>query len=409
VVVLDLECRPASLQLEFFNELRELQAPVVVITDGDRAGMLELARRGIQNYCRKPLSVPELKIVVRRAHEHTMLNRAAEDGRASSSPPPGRAELVGSSAGSKAVYDLIERAAGIDAPVLITGESGTGKELIARAIHATGERRSQPFVALSCGAIPESLFEAELFGSEKGAFTGSSARRIGYCEQAGAGTLFLDEIGELSPHAQVKLLRVLQQREFMRLGSSTAVPLRARMLFATNRNLKQMVAAGEFREDLYYRLNVIRIHSQPLRNRADDIPQLAEHFVRTYAPAYGKSITGIRPEAMALLREHGWPGNVRELENVIQSAIILSDGEDIVASNLPEELQQTRTSVLNDALEWISFEDQLSEYKTRLAVAAVEKCNGNKTLAAQNLNISRTYLHRLIREPGEDGLTLRVA
>jgi transcriptional regulator with PAS, ATPase and Fis domain len=262
---------------------------------------------------------------------------------------------------------------------------------------------------LSCGAIPESLFEAELFGSEKGAFTGSSARRIGYCEQAGAGTLFLDEIGELSPHAQVKLLRVLQQREFMRLGSSTAVPLRARMLFATNRNLKQMVAAGEFREDLYYRLNVIRIHSQPLRNRADDIPQLAEHFVRTYAPAYGKSITGIRPEAMALLREHGWPGNVRELENVIQSAIILSDGEDIVASNLPEELQQTRTSVLNDALEWISFEDQLSEYKTRLAVAAVEKCNGNKTLAAQNLNISRTYLHRLIREPGEDGLTLRVA
>jgi two-component system response regulator AtoC len=417
VIILDLECGASSDQFEFLDELRESGVPVVVVTDGDRTKIAELSHRGVQNYCKKPLTAAELSVMVRRVHQCAVLKQEKEAREELPANPSGCGEMVGSSAGSRAIHELIKRVARVDAFVLITGESGTGKEVIARAIHSMSDRQSHRFVAVSCGAIPESLIEAELFGSEKGAYTGASARRIGYLEQAGDGTLLLDEIGELSHHAQIKLLRVLQQREFMRLGSSTAIPLRARVLFATNKNLKQMVGEGTFREDLYYRVNVVGIQSQPLRDRRDDIAPLAQHFLDKYAASYGRSITSITPEALMLLREYEWPGNVRELENVIQSALIFSDDngdddgddESIGASSLPAELQRARLPVLDDEQQWISFEDQLTEYKTKLAVAAVKECNGNKTLAAQNLNISRTYLHRLLRDPGEDGLALRVA
>jgi transcriptional regulator with PAS, ATPase and Fis domain len=292
---------------------------------------------------------------------------------------------------------------------MITGESGTGKELIARAIHSTGNRSAEPFVAVSCGAIPESLIEAELFGCEKGAYTGALARRTGYLEQAGRGTLLLDEIGELSHHTQVKLLRVLQQREFVRLGSSDTIPLRARVLFATNRDLRAMVDGGAFREDLYYRINVVGIHSRPLRDRRDDIPLLAQHFLSKYARIYGKEVNRISPDAMWFLNEHTWPGNVRELENVVQSAMILADEDTLTAAHLPEALQRDTVPGTSDDLRWASFEEKLREYKTRLAIEAVEECNGNKTLAAQSLGISRTYLHRLIRDPEEGGLSIQAA
>jgi DNA-binding NtrC family response regulator len=417
VVLLDLEGYPLTEQLDFHTELQNLGMPVVVVAEADPHKRRELERRGIREFCEKPLSPPELTTLIHDAHERTvngpLLGNQA-DNPATLAPDAGYGELVGSSAKAKAVYDLIQRVAGLNAFVLITGESGTGKELIAHAIHSRGQResgvldRTRRFVAVSCGAIPESLIEAELFGYEKGAFTGALQRRAGYLEEAGDGTLFLDEIGELSQHTQVKLLRVLQQREFTRLGSSVATPLRARVLFATNRNLKQMVGEGTFREDLYYRVNVVGIHAPALRDRREDIPQLARHFLTMYAQSYGKNVTGIGPEALTLLCDYAWPGNIRELENVIQSAIVLADDTTILPSNLPAEFLQSDSKALTDA-RWSSFEDQLRDYKVKLALEAIKECNGNKTLAAQSLDISRTYLHRLIREPGEDGPALKVA
>jgi DNA-binding NtrC family response regulator len=410
VVVLDLDCCPADDPFGLIDKLQSLDVPLVIVTgDASRKTAIELLGRGVQNYCRKPVAVQELSLAVRWAHEHAVLKRELADHPPQSAPASGCGQLIGSSAGSQEVYDLIRRVADLNAFVLITGESGTGKELIARAIHSLGARKQKPFVAVSCGAIPDSLIEAELFGCEKGAFTGASARRTGYFEEAADGTLLLDEIGELSHHTQVKLLRVLQQREFTRLGSSKTIPLSARVLFATNRNLKRMVAEGTFREDLYYRLNVIGIQSLPLRDRPDDIPEIAQHFLAKYARGNRKAGPYFEPDALELLCQHTWPGNVRELENVIQSAIILSDDDAIRASNLPEDLQQTDLKRLNVALRWTSFDDQLHDYKVKLATDAVKECGGNKTLAAQKLNISRTYLHRLIREPGEECSVLRVA
>jgi DNA-binding NtrC family response regulator len=418
VVVLDLDCCPADDPFGLLDELQQLEVPVVIVTgDGSRKMAVELLRRGVQNYCRKPVAIQELSLAVRWAHEYAVSKRELAENPPPSALPAGNAsgcgELIGSSAGSQEVYDMIRRVADLNAFVLITGESGTGKELIARAIHSLSARAQKPFVAVSCGAIPDALIEAELFGCEKGAFTGAAARRTGFFEEASDGTLLLDEIGELSPHTQVKLLRVLQQREFTRLGSSKANPLSARVLFATHRNLKRMVVEGTFREDLYYRLNVVGIQSQPLRDRPEDIPQIAGHFLAKYAAGgrggCRKDMPRIEPDAMALLCEYAWPGNVRELENAIQSALVLNDDGCIRASNLPEELQQTDLRRLNVALGWTSFDEQLHDYKVKLAIDAVKECNGNKTLAAQNLNISRTYLHRLIREQGERCRVLKIA
>ncbi len=299
--------------------------------------------------------------------------------------------------------------ASLNASVLITGESGTGKELIARAIHNLGDRRDSPFVAVSCGAIPQTLIEAELFGAEKGAFTGSAVRRKGFLEEAGNGTLFFDEIGELSPLTQVKLLRVLQEREFCRLGSSQVIPLQARLLFATHRNLLEMVAEGTFRQDLYYRINVMGIKAPPLRDHTEDIPLLARHFTEQYSRLYKKPVVRIAPSAMALLIEYEWPGNVRELENAIQGAIILTDDDTVQPGDLPGTMQQPDLLGLGDSLPGDSFEEQLQDYKIKLAHRAIQECNGNKTLAARSLRISRTYLHRLIRDPAEMDISVPVS
>jgi transcriptional regulator with PAS, ATPase and Fis domain len=226
--------------------------------------------------------------------------------------------------------------------------------------------------------------------------------RKGYLEQAGQGTLFLDEIGELSPHTQVKLLRILQERQFSRLGSSVVVPLQARIVFATHRNLAKMVEEGRFRLDLYYRVNVMGIRAPSLRDHIEDIPILARHFLTKYSEIYRKQVTGITPGAMALLVDYRWPGNVRELENVIQKAIILTDDDCIGPQHLPEDLRQSNVLSLGDGLPSASFEEQLHDYKVRLAHKAVADCNGNKTLAARSLQISRTYLHRLIKDSVEE-------
>jgi DNA-binding NtrC family response regulator len=303
------------------------------------------------------------------------------------------------------VYQLVRSVTNLNAAVLVTGESGTGKELIARAIHNLGSRASRPFVAVSCGAIPETLIEAELFGHEKGAFTGTVGAREGYFEQASDGTLFLDEIGDLSLFTQVKLLRVLQQMEFSRLGSSKLTPLRARLIFATHQDLSKLVAEGKFRQDLYYRINVMSIETPPLRQRVEDIPLIARHFLRHYAGVFQKSMDGIEPDALEMLQGFSWPGNVRELENVMQRAIILAPGRAVRAQDLclksqePEDDAAAFDEVVDiaDYQPAGSFERQLRDYKIRLAVAAVRENNGNKTLAARSLCISRAYLHRLLR------------
>ena len=401
IVDLDTTCSSLPEQLAFLAEIKSLSVPIVVMTDDDRRSTaLQLVGHGVYDYFRKPPSIVELKFVVGRAHEHAKLKRELEKVKHKLRETNRCDQLIGSSGRSQVVYDLIRRVANLNAFVLITGESGTGKELVARAVHNLSQRSKLPFIPISCGAIPETLIETELFGHEKGAFTDASGARVRYMEQAGEGTLFLDEIGELSLHTQVTLLRVLQQREFCRVGGNRPIPLKARILFATHRSLPQMVQEGTFRNDLFFRINVFKIETPGLRERPEDIPLLANHFVETYSAAYDKPARQIDAGAMKLLQDYDWPGNVRELENVIQTTVILSEGVSILAEDLPEALQPSEPvlmSSLGVGAESLSFEDQLRDYKVQLATQAIRDCNGNKTHAARRLSISRAYLHRLLR------------
>jgi DNA-binding NtrC family response regulator len=362
-----------------------------------------LVRTGAFGYCRRPPSIRDLKTMLSRAYENSLLKRQLETVQQRMEDPGSCDRLIGSGRHMQRVYQMVQRVTNLSAAVLVTGESGTGKELIARAIHNMGARSKRPFVAVSCGAIPETLIEAELFGHEKGAFTGTVGAREGYFEQAGDGTLFLDEIGDLSLFTQVKLLRVLQQMEFSRLGSNKLIPLRARLIFATHRDLAQLVAEGKFRQDLYYRINVMRIESPALQEHPEDIPQIAEHFLRHYSKMFQKPMDSIEADALHMLQTYPWPGNVRELENVMQRAIVLAPGmtirADDLALSLPEDEVDEGEDVVNiaDYHPAGSFERQLRDYKVKLAVTAVRENNGNKTLAARSLSISRAYLHRLIR------------
>ena len=407
VLIVDLDSTSSGLteQLALLADIKGSHVPIVVMTDDDRRSTaMELVGRGVYDYFRKPPSIVDLKFVVNRAHEHAKLKRELERSKDKLRRASACDQLIGSSGRAQVVYDLIRRVADLNAFVLITGESGTGKELVARALHNLGRRAKLPFVAISCGAIPESLIEAELFGHEKGAFTGAAGARVGYLEQAGEGTLLLDQIGELGLHTQVKLLRVLQQKEFFKLGGSRPIPLKARVLFATHRSLPQMVRDGTFRQDLFFRVNVLKIEVPSLRERVEDIPMLANHFVTTYAAANGKRAREIDARAMELLVDYDWPGNIRELENVIQGMVVLSEGETIRAQDLPEILQRPSPATMlgpDAGLESQSFEEQLRDYKIKLATQAIVDCSGNKTNAARRLNISRAYLHRLVRSGSE--------
>jgi DNA-binding NtrC family response regulator len=401
VVILDLNSHQEGMHDRLNSGTRliaEGVTIVVLVDDSMRSVASDLVRQGAYGYLRRPPSVRELRVMLRRAYENSLIKQAPEKAEPVSATPDAYDTMVGSSDAMRQVHHLISCVANIDASVLIAGESGTGKELVARAIHSRGSRARKPFVAISCGAIPETLIEAELFGHEKGAFTGTVGAREGFFEQAGDGTLFLDEIGELSPYTQVKLLRVLQQREFSRLGSNKLIPLRARLVFATHRDLSQLVAEGKFRQDLYYRINVMKIETPSLVEHAEDIPQIAIHFVERYAQSFGKQITGIDNGAMAVLQNYSWPGNVRELENVLQQAVIVADTRQIRADHLPAQLREGSPAIFSDdSLPTGSFERQLRDYKIRLAENAIRENNGNKTLAARSLSISRAYLHRLIR------------
>jgi len=409
VMILDLNSDHDSLQesIECARRMITTQVSCVIMADDRlRLTAAELVRQGAYGYCHRPPSIRDLRIMLRRAHENFSLKQQLDVIQPLRESASDCDRMIGASPQMQHIYRLVRSVANINASVLVTGESGTGKELVARAIHNLGARSNRPFVAVACGAIPETLIEAELFGHEKGAFTGTVGSREGYFEQAGDGTLFLDEIGDLSLYTQVKLLRVLQQREFSRLGSNRLIPLRARVIFATHKNLPEMVAQGTFRQDLYYRINVMGIEVPPLQEHSEDIPQIATHFLRHYSQMYQKPMEDIEPDALAMLQRHPWPGNVRELENVIQRAIILAHGEMLQGEDLPLNIQDELIASIDDGLPIGSFERQLHDYKIRLVATAIRENNGNKTLAARSLCISRAYLHRLIRPEATPTLTL---
>ncbi len=301
--------------------------------------------------------------------------------------------IIGESKAMHQVENFIGRVAKSDSTVLIRGESGTGKELVARGIHRNSPRADKPFVAINCAAIPEALLESELFGHEKGSFTGAIATKKGRLEIAEGGTVFLDEIGELAPMLQAKLLRALQQHEFERVGSTRTLKLDARVIAATNKNLEEAIKVNQFRQDLYYRLNVVSVVVPPLRDRPDDIPLLAMYFASKYSERCKRPLKGISSAARALLTNYSWPGNVRELENAVEHAIVLGTGDEILPDDLPEALLEVQPAESSGA----KYHDQINRLKKRMIVDAVKQCKGNYTEAAKLLAVHPNYLHRLIR------------
>ena len=302
------------------------------------------------------------------------------------------------------VLRFAAKIAGSDAKVLITGETGTGKEVLARAIHEASLRASRPFVAVACSSLPESLIEAELFGHERGAFTGAVSARRGRFEAAERGTIFLDEVGELTPGLQLKLLRVLQERTFERLGSNQARPMEARIICATHRSLGDLMNSGGFRADLYYRLNTIEIELPPLRHRQDDVPLLASHFSQRYAQHHDRSARRISPAAMGALTRYHWPGNIRELEHAIEHSVVLCDGAEIQLEHLPGTVRRWSLGGEHDTL---PFDREVRRFKRQLVQKGLERCGNNKVRAAHLLSISRSSLHRLIGELGIENNTPR--
>ena len=373
---------------------------------------VEAMRRGAYDYLTKPFDVDEILLVVRRGLEKRALEREVFSLRSAlaegpPAAPHGFAGMVGRHPEMLRIYELIGQIAQTPATVLITGESGTGKELIARAIHHQSDRTAAPFVAVNVAAIPETLIESELFGHEKGAFTGAHARKLGRFELAHGGTVFLDEIGSLRLDLQAKLLRVLQEREIERLGGGRPVPVDVRILAATNVNLRQAVRDRAFREDLYYRLNVVPLHVPPLRERRDDISRLARHFVEKIARESHRDVRDISAGALDALSRYGWPGNVRELENVIHRAVVLSRGPIIQLQDVPLDVAMPETSRLEEAAAATPLRDACDHFERQYVLRVLERVHWNVSRAARLLGVHRnTILAKLsswgIRRPGSE-------
>jgi DNA-binding NtrC family response regulator len=337
-------------------------------------------------------SIEELRIVLRRAAKFKEMTDELDRLRRESTSRVDFRDVVGSNPKMRAVYAFAARVANSETSVLITGETGTGKDLLARSIHEVSNRSSQPFVAVSCASLPEHLIEAELFGHERGAFTGANHSRQGRFEAVQGGTLLLDEIGEISAGLQVKLLRVLQEGVFERLGSNTPRKFSGRIICSTNRNLREMVQSGRFRADLFYRLNTIEICVPPLRERRDDILALSYHFLQHFAAKYQRPTHRICAAAMTALQEYGWAGNVRELQHVIERAVVMCDGPEIRMEQLPEQFVEYSTPL------GVTFEKEVRDFKRRLIQRALAEYGNNKLQAARSLGMARSSLHRLIEE-----------
>lgn len=418
LVILDIEM-PGKDGIQVLKEMKEIspETPVIIITaygTGDR--VIKAMKYGAFEYIEKPFDIPRLKTVIDDALYSSKLvptNATDEPQKIPQRKMVDQEIMVGESASIKEVFKLIGKVAASDANILVVGESGTGKELVARAIHKYSERSSKPFIAINCAAIPDALLESELFGYEKGAFTGADRQKLGRFEEAQDGTLFLDEIGDMNLSLQSKLLRVLQEGTIERLGGSKVIKVNVRIVAATNRNLENDIANKSFREDLYYRLKVITISLPPLRMRKEDIPILVNHFLAKYSSITKKEALTIHPNAMKQLFEHNWPGNIRELENVIKRAIILAkskvinpdflfEGNEKPSSNFDFEnprlfayLNPKMASSHGDV-----YKLAIDEFEKDLIVWALSKTNGNQVQAAKLLGVSRVMLHERIEKYG---------
>jgi two-component system response regulator HydG len=384
---------PGMDGIELQNRLREADPDMIVIVMTGYASVetaIQALKQGAYDYICKPFEPDELVHTINNALEHRRAKKEVVQLREHLEEAFPRVQIIGQSPAMKRIYELIEMVAPTDATVLITGESGSGKEVVARAIHEASPRRLMPFMAIHCGALTETLLESELFGHERGAFTGAQARRKGKFEAADGGTVFLDEIGDISLKTQTDLLRVLQDKEIVRIGSTTPVKIDFRCIAATNRDLDAMVQDGSFRFDLFYRLNVLSIHLPPLRERREDIPLLAEAFLKKHMTAMNKSIAGISPEAMNLLMNYDWPGNVRELENAIERALVIGKGPEIAPLDFPMQLTVPHTSCGR------RLEDVARAHIERV----LEASGWNLTHAAEILAIDRSTLYSKIKSYG---------
>ncbi|HEY0005779.1 MAG TPA: sigma-54 dependent transcriptional regulator [Pyrinomonadaceae bacterium] len=398
-------------RLDGYGLLREIRASypemAVILLTGQ--GSVEMALQAIQeegayHYFEKPLDLDKLRIYVERAVEYCATRRENELLRRRLRDQGSFGEMVGSAPVMQEIYALIEQVAPSSASVLLTGESGTGKEMVARTIHNLSPRKHGPFVAINCSAIPETLMESELFGHEKGAFTGAASRRQGCFELAHGGTLLLDEIAEMPPLLQAKLLRVLEERKVRRLGSTQEMPVDVRLLAATNKDPHTAIQNGQLREDLLYRLNVITIEMPPLRQRKDDLPLLAQHLVTQLSERHHRPARRINPAALDVLRSHQWPGNVRELRNVIERAVIICSGEEIERHHLAPYPLDQRARVRHE--DTISFPvgTPIDEVERQMLLRTLQKTGNNKTRAAELLGISLKTLHNKLRLYREQGL-----
>lgn len=365
---------------------------------------VEAMKAGAFDYLAKPVKMEEVLMVIERALEFRDLKRENMALKNQLKKKYRFENFVGDSLQMNKVFRIIEKVADTDSTVLILGESGTGKELVARAIHYHSMRRDNPLIPVNCGAIPEELLESELFGHEKGAFTNAIKTRIGRFELSNGGTIFLDEIAEMSPHLQVKLLRVLQEQEFERLGGTKTIKCDIRVIAATNKDLDKLVEEGLFREDLYYRLKVIPIEIPPLRERRSDIPLLVHYFLKGTAESKNKKIKGISKDAIKALINYDWPGNVRELENIIERMVILADGDQLTVQDLPEKIFQEHSTdksgqpIIPD--DGFSLNNAINEYERLLIIRALEKADWVKNRAAKLLNMNRTTLVEKIKKQG---------
>ncbi|HZP24303.1 MAG TPA: sigma-54 dependent transcriptional regulator [Terriglobales bacterium] len=395
VALVDIKMRGTD-GIELQRRLHEIYPDMLVIIMTGYASVetaVAALKNGAYDYVNKPLDPDEIAHLVSKAmsHRRTQQENALLKETVAEIARP--SEIVGQGTAMKRIFDAIETVAPTDATVLVTGESGTGKELVARAIHAGSARRYHPLVVIHCGALTETLLESELFGHEKGAFTGAQYRKKGKFEIAEGGTVFLDEIGDISLKTQTDLLRVLQEREIVRVGGNQTVKVDFRVVAATNRNLEQLIEDGRFRPDLYYRLNVFHIELPPLRERREDIPALADHFVRKFSSEMGKRITRISSPAMNVLQQYNWPGNVRELENAVERAMVVAQEPELRESDFT---LKTKTSPVPET----GGARSLEEVERGHILHVLDECGGNQTRAAEALGIDRVTLHHKLKRYG---------
>lgn len=398
LVLLDMKLGKSN-GLEVLLDIKAINpdTQVIIMTAyGTIESAVEAMRRGAFYYITKPINLDELVFLLEKAREFICLNNKVKT-LTDEVKIKNAGNMIGSSKKMLELYDLIDRIKDIDCNVLITGESGTGKELVARAIHYSGNRKNEPFLAVSCSAIPEHLLESELFGFKKGSFTGALEDRKGIIQSANNGTLFLDEIGDMSFNLQTKLLRVLQEKEIIPLGTNQAIKVDLRFIAATNRDLEKCIKEGVFREDLYYRLNVVHIRVPALRERKDDIPILIKHFLNKYSTKFEKNIQGISKRAISLLENYNFPGNVRELENIIERAVALTQNNKINEEDLPEEVFKDQINISNQLVP-VFVGDSIKKAEEKLIKATYQKLNGNKKKTAEILGISERTLHYKLKE-----------